>query len=53
MFLASGARQGWLHPIVEKSYALTSADVAQSHHDVIEHAGGTRGKLTIDMAKAL
>ncbi|CAM6000473.1 unnamed protein product [Sphagnum balticum] len=51
MFFASGARQGWLNPIVDKSYALTSAGVAQSHHDVIEHAGGSKGKLTIDMAQ--
>jgi NADPH:quinone reductase-like Zn-dependent oxidoreductase len=50
-FMAAAARQGWLRPIVEKSYALTSADVARAHHDVIEHASGSRGKLTIDMSK--
>ncbi len=49
-FLAAGARQGWLQPIVKKSYALTSADVAQAHHDVMD-AGSSHGKLTIDMSK--
>jgi hypothetical protein len=48
-YLSSGARAGWLRPLVDKSYPLTSEGAAQSHHDVIEHAGGARGKLTIDM----
>ena len=51
-YLSAGAHAGWLRPVVERSYAFTTADVQQVHVDVMDHSAGAKGKLTIDVGGA-
>ena len=46
-FLYSGQALGWVKPVVGKVYSLE--DVAQAHRDVIDHSGGSQGKIILDI----
>jgi NADPH:quinone reductase-like Zn-dependent oxidoreductase len=43
-YIADGAEQGWLAPVIAHEYTLT--DAPQAHHDIIKNAGA-KGKLVI------
>ncbi|KAF4517695.1 hypothetical protein B566_EDAN016521 [Ephemera danica] len=45
-YVAEGAEQGWLSPIVAHEYSLTEA--SQAHQDIIVNAGA-RGKLVLKL----
>ncbi|ELT92331.1 hypothetical protein CAPTEDRAFT_151197 [Capitella teleta] len=44
-FLGAGQEAGWLTPVVDKEFALEKA--AESHREVISHAGGSQGKIVL------
>lgn len=44
-FLNAGQKSGWLKPHVGQEYQLEN--VAKAHEQVIEHSGGSRGKIVL------
>ncbi len=46
-FLYAGQEQGWLKPVVGVVYPLDR--IGEAHREVIEHTGGSQGKIVVDM----
>ncbi len=46
-FLYAGQEQGWLRPVVGAVYPLDR--IGEAHREVIEHTGGSQGKIVVDM----
>lgn len=46
-FFDNGQKEGWMKPIVGKVYKLE--EVQEAHQEVIEHSGGSFGKIVLNI----
>jgi len=46
-FINAGQELGWVKPVIGEEYPLAKA--AEAHKQIIEHAGGTKGKIILTL----
>jgi len=46
-FINAGQELGWVRPVVAQEFPLEKA--ADAHRQVIEHSGGSKGKIVISI----